>query len=63
MELAIMINLTKISIGSIKAQNIKAFILPFNVPLNLPIDLVLGRSFLNNFKLTVDSKAGYLSLT
>ena len=29
----------------------------------LPVDLILGRNFLQNFAVTIDSKAGYLSLS
>jgi hypothetical protein len=62
-ELSIQVQLTKISIGKLSASNIRAFILPLNVPLDFPIDLILGRSFLDKFRVVFDPKAGYLSLT
>jgi hypothetical protein len=61
-ELSILVRLTKVSIGKLSATNVNTFILALNMPLDYPVDLVLGRSFLDKFKLAYDPKAGYLSL-
>ncbi|MGI0092036.1 MAG: hypothetical protein ACREBS_10030 [Nitrososphaerales archaeon] len=63
LELGILVSLTEVSIGVLHAPYVDAFILALAPPLQLPVDLILGRSFLKNFKLVIDGKAGYLSLT
>lgn len=63
LEAGIVINLTKISIGNLSVGDIKAFILPQDIPRLVPFDMVLGRSFMNRFKTVIDPKAGYLTLT
>lgn len=63
LELGIALNLAEVSIGDLSAKNVRAFILPVDIPRLIPVDLVLGRSFLNNFKMVFDPKAGYLTLT
>jgi hypothetical protein len=63
LEFGIMVNLTKVSIGDLSASNVKAFILPTDIPRLVPIDMVLGRSFLNNFKTVINPKEGYITIT
>jgi len=62
-ERGILLKLPEISIGRLVARNIEAVVLEFEIPRQVPFDLVLGRSFLENFKLTLNPKAGFLSLT
>lgn len=63
LELTILVSLNEVSIGNLSARNVDAFILGHPTPLQLPVDLILGRTFLNNFKLVFDGKAGNLYLT
>jgi len=63
LELGISVSLTEVSIGKLRAKNVETFILGHPTPLQFPVDLILGRTFLKNFKLVIDSKAGYLYLT
>ena len=59
----IQVKLHKVSIGSLAAKNVVAVVLELEHPRHITFDFVLGRSFLKHFKLAVDVKAGYLSLT
>jgi hypothetical protein len=45
------------------AKNVDAVVLELEHPRHITFDFVLGRSFLKHFKLTVDVKARYVSLT
>jgi predicted aspartyl protease len=63
LELGIMVTLTEVAIGTLKAKNVNAFILAHPTPLQLPVDLILGRTFLEKFKLVFDGKNGFLYLT
>ncbi|MCL4517647.1 MAG: hypothetical protein M1587_00445 [Thaumarchaeota archaeon] len=62
LELGILVSLEEVSIGNLVAKNIEAVTLKMDFPMMLPLDLILGRNFLRNFTLTVDPKAGYLTL-
>jgi hypothetical protein len=59
----IQVKLHKVSIGSLSAKDVVAVVLELEHPRHITFDFVLGRSFLKHFKLAVDVKAGYLSLT
>ncbi len=64
-ERGVKIPLKKVSIGPLVATDVDALVLEFGIPRTVTFDLILGRSFLKNFKLTVDmkdGKKGYLSL-
>ena len=65
-ERGIKIPLKKVSIGPLVATDVDALVLESGIPPTITFDLILGRSFLKNFKLTVDmkngKKNGYLSL-
>ena len=63
LELGILANLAEVSIGELKAQNVDAITLKLDIPLLLPLDLILGRTFLNNFKFSVDPKAETLEIS
>jgi hypothetical protein len=64
-ERGIKIPLMKVSIGPLVATDVDALVFEFSLPRTVTFDLILGRSFLKNFKVTVDmkdGKKGYLSL-
>lgn len=52
--------LDKVMIGDIEASNVEFLVL--TLPRDGGIDVILGRSFLKNFKTTVDYKSGYLTI-
>lgn len=57
--------LSKVSLGSLVAENVDAVVLELAHPRFHTFEMILGRTFLKNFKLTVDmknGKDGYLSL-
>jgi hypothetical protein len=58
----ILVTLPKVSVGPLTAKNVDAVVLELEHPRFVVVDFILGRSFLKNFKLTVDLKKGYLSL-
>ncbi|MDG6916972.1 MAG: hypothetical protein JRN17_03980 [Nitrososphaerota archaeon] len=62
-ERGIMISLKRVSIGGLAAENVTTVSLEAEPSLLLPYDVVLGRSFLNNFKVTYDGKAKSLSIS
>ena len=62
LEQGILAQLNEVSIGILTVKNVEAIALKLDIPLMLPIDLILGRNFLNNFKLVVDPIAGSLTL-
>ena len=59
----IQVKLHKVSVGGLVAKNVDAGVLELEHPRHITFDFVLGRSFLKHFKLTVDVKARYVSLT
>jgi hypothetical protein len=61
-ERSILLKLPEVSLGKLVARSVDAVVLELGVPRMLPFDLVLGRSFLQNFKLTYDAKGGFLTL-
>ena len=62
-ERGTMITLKTVSVGRLVAEDVDAVIFELDFPRMMPFDLVLGRTFLKHFRLTVDSRAGYVSLT
>ncbi len=54
------INLNSVSIMDKTATNVKAVI--HDLPENSHVDGLLGLSYLNNFKLTIDFREGYLEI-
>lgn len=63
LELGILATLSEVALGDLVAKNVDAIALKLDMALMLPVDLILGRTFLNNFKMEIDPKEGYLSLT
>ncbi len=61
-ENGIKVKLHKVSIGPLVAMDVDAVVLEGEHPRFILHDLVLGRTFLKNFKLTIDVNKGYLSL-
>ncbi|MDG6901389.1 MAG: hypothetical protein JRM80_05450 [Nitrososphaerota archaeon] len=62
-ERSILLKLPEVSIGRLTARNVQAIVLELEVPRAIPFDLILGRTFLDNFKLVLDGKSGFLSLS
>lgn len=62
MELGTKIILKRMSVGSLDAYDVEAVVLKMELPTMFPVGGVLGRSFLQKFKLTVDYKSGYFTL-
>lgn len=58
----ILVTFPKISVGPLVARSVEAVVLELEHLRLVVADVILGRSFLRNFKLTVDLKKGYLSL-
>lgn len=64
-ERGVKIPLKKVSIGPLVATSVDALVFEFSLPRTVTFDMILGRTFLKNFKMTVDikdGKKGYLSL-
>ena len=62
-ERSVMVKLAKVSIGKLIATDVDALIVELDLARMLPVYLILGRTFLKNFKMSVDVKAGYMSLS
>ena len=62
-ERGIMVNLKRVSIGGLAAEDVTAVSLESEPSLLLPYDVVLGRSFLDKFKVTYDGRAKSLSIS
>jgi hypothetical protein len=61
----IMVTLRRVTLGGLTASNVDAVVLELEHPRFVTFEMILGRTFLKNFKLTVDMKKGqkgYLSL-
>lgn len=54
------IDLEEISIGNLKARNVKS--LAYHLPRLTGVEALLGLSFLEQFKTTIDYRAGYLTI-
>ena len=61
-ERAILITLKSVGLGSLVAHDVDAVTMEMEPSRLLPFDVVLGRSFLDNFKMVYDGRRGYLSL-
>jgi hypothetical protein len=64
-ERGIKVSLKKVSIGPLAATDVDAVVFETGPPPNVHFDMILGRTFLKNFKFAVDlkgGKKGYLSL-
>jgi hypothetical protein len=61
-EIGTTFNLNEISIGKLVAKDVETIALKLDLPLMYPVDMILGQSFLKNFKLIANPKAGYLAL-
>ena len=62
LERSILLGLEEVSLGSLVARNVGAVVLELELYRLLPMEMILGRSFLDNFILTVDAGKGYISL-
>jgi hypothetical protein len=72
---SVLARLAKVSIGRLVARDVDALLVDTQIQYSvhesgrlilarmIPVDLILGRTFLKNFKMTTDIKAGYLSLS
>jgi len=58
----ILVTLHKVSVGNLEAKNVEAVALELEHPRLVIVDMILGRTFLKNFKLEVNFRKGYLSL-
>ena len=56
------VKLRKVSIGGLVVRDVDSLVLELEHPRFITFEFVLGRSFLKNFKMTVDIDKGYLSL-
>lgn len=61
-ERATIFTLAEISLGQFTAKNVETAIIELDIPTAAPFDLILGRSFLKNFRVEVDMKQGCLNL-
>lgn len=57
------VKLHKVSVGNLVARNVDAVLLELEHPRFITFDFKLGRSFLKNFKMTVDVKKKFVSLS
>ncbi|MDG6989123.1 MAG: hypothetical protein JRN21_07330 [Nitrososphaerota archaeon] len=62
-ERGIMVRLKRVSIGHLAVEDVTAVSLEMEPSLLLPYDMVLGRSFLDKFKVTYDGKSKMLSIS
>jgi hypothetical protein len=58
----ILVKIRRVSIGPLVARDVDALVLELEHPRFIPFDFVLGRTFLKDFKLTVEIGKGYVSL-
>ncbi len=61
-ERGILMKMPEISVGRLTARDVDAMVTDLDLPRLLPVELILGRSFLDNFRLTVDGPEGTISL-
>jgi hypothetical protein len=63
LERGMLITLPKVSLGPLEVTNVETIVFEMDLPMFLPADIVLGYPFLKDFRVTVDGRAGYMSLT
>jgi hypothetical protein len=63
LEMCTLITLAEVSVGDAVAKNVGAVVPYMEFPSTIPVDLILGRTFLNNFTLTIEAKTNSFSLT
>ena len=61
-ERGIKVTLRKVSVGRLVATDVDALVLEMQPTRLGTFEVILGVTFLKNFRLTVDMKNGYLSL-
>ena len=62
LETGILITLPRVSLGPLEARNVETIVFELDLPKFLPADMVLGNTFLKNFRLSIDYDKGYVSL-
>lgn len=61
-ERSVLVTLAKVSVGGLVARNVDALVLELDLIRMLPVDLILGHTFLKNFKVTLDYRKKVLQL-
>ena len=61
-ERSVLLTLSEVSIGRMTAKNVDAVLVELDLPRLVPFDMILGRSFLKNFKLSVDIANGSMTI-
>lgn len=61
-ERATIIPLARVSLGGHAVNDVESAIMEMDLPIMVPFDMVLGRSFLKNFKVGLDMKKGYIDI-
>lgn len=61
-ERTVLMKMPKISLGKMGVANVETGVYEVALPHTLPFDLILGRSFLENFRITIDSDKNYISM-
>ncbi len=62
MERSVLLTLNEVSLGRMAARNVDAVIAELDLPRMVPFDLILGRTFLKHFKISIDTARGLLSI-
>ena len=62
-ELGTLIRLQELSVGRLRARDVQAIVLKAEFPMMMPVSMVIGQSFLKNFRLVVDHAKGFFTLT
>jgi predicted aspartyl protease len=62
-ERTILVDLKEVSVGNLAAKNVRAVVLEYDLPPMVPVDMILGQTFLKNFKLGLDPRSCTLSLS
>ena len=58
----ILVTLREVSLGSLTARDVDAAVLELEHPRFITFDMILGRTFLKDFRVAFDMKKGYLSV-
>jgi hypothetical protein len=62
LERTIQVDLAEVALGKLVAKDVGAVVLELDLYRLLPFEMILGRTFLDNFVLTLDAGRGYISL-